>query len=146
MKRAKTKKSPQSWKFLIKESTDALHLIEVRMTKLQEQDPNAKRLSKLQIVADGHSCFKAIYNDKMESFIEGSITVYFKKVDSRNKPLEPSANSPEQMNRSSFYGEKQLLPLIAQKLQDIPLPDVLEESELSSDNNDEQNIKSETEG
>lgn len=53
------------------------------------------------------------------------------------------------MNCRSFYGaKKRPLPLIAQRVPDIPPPDVSEESYLPSDNNDEMSfgnaIESET--
>ena len=74
------RETPEPKTFLT-ELAEAFRLIEAGMAKLEEQDPNAERFTKVyRIVTDGLSCYKAIYNEKEKSSVQASLDVYFKKL------------------------------------------------------------------
>ncbi|GCC28996.1 hypothetical protein chiPu_0007431 [Chiloscyllium punctatum] len=83
--------TPEPNRFLTKELAEAFHLIETGMAKLEEQDPNAERFTKIyQIFL---SCCKAIYNEKKKSSVQATLNVYFKKLTSEINLHSPAAES-----------------------------------------------------
>ncbi|XP_072270768.1 tigger transposable element-derived protein 1-like [Pyxicephalus adspersus] len=67
----------QTKKFCTKELADAFRLIESGMAKLEGQDPDTERFTKVyRTVTDGLRCYKAIYDEKKES----SMQTYFKRI------------------------------------------------------------------
>ncbi|GCC27024.1 hypothetical protein chiPu_0005445 [Chiloscyllium punctatum] len=66
--------TPEPKKLLMNKLTEAFHLIEAGMAKLEEQDLNAERFTKVyRIVIDGLSCYKTICNKKKESSVQATL-------------------------------------------------------------------------
>ncbi|XP_043557071.1 tigger transposable element-derived protein 1-like [Chiloscyllium plagiosum] len=86
--------TPEPNRFLTKELAEAFHLIETGMAKLEEQDPNIERFTKIyRTFTNGLSCCKAIYNEKKKSSVQATLNVYFKKLTSEINLHSPAAES-----------------------------------------------------
>nr|XP_033817702.1 tigger transposable element-derived protein 1-like isoform X1 [Geotrypetes seraphini] len=84
---------PEQKKFTTKELAEAFRLIEAGMAKLEEQDPNTERFTKVyRAVSKDLSCYKAIYNEKKKRSLQSSLDAYFKK----SYLVKPAANPHQQ--------------------------------------------------
>lgn len=71
--------TPTLKKFSTKRLSDAFHLVEAGMAKLEEQDPDTERFTKVyRTVTDGLRCYRAIYDEIKKSAVQTSLDAYFK--------------------------------------------------------------------
>nr|XP_033817050.1 tigger transposable element-derived protein 1-like [Geotrypetes seraphini] len=82
--------TPEQKKFMTKELAEAFRLIEAGMAKLEEQDPNTERFTKVyRAVNEDLSCYKTIYNEKKNA---PALLPIFKK----SYPAKPVVNPHQQ--------------------------------------------------
>ena len=86
-------------KFALKELSEVFSLAETMMVKLENQDPDTERFTKVyRGVMEQLSCYRIIYEEKKKKAVQPSIQAYFKKMAAKPKSPVPGTSRDEDWN------------------------------------------------